>query len=115
MEQTDVEMKPSMEEVCSVAVESKPVAEEKEVHEEVSEKEIQPAASAPSAVQENIVEKFETVEHAEHIETEADMTGSVSISFIVSVCCLYILIGFIVIHFQFTLRCILCAGPFGIC
>lgn len=100
MEQTDVEMKPSVEEVCSVAVESKPVAEEKEDHEEVSEKEIQPAA--PSVVQEDVVEKFETAEHPEHIETEADMTGSVSISFVISVCCL---IGFTVIHFQFTLRC----------
>jgi hypothetical protein len=75
--QTDVEMKPSLEEVCSVAVESKPVAEEEEVHEEVSEKEIQPAE--PSAAQEDIVEKLETVEHPEHIDTEADMTGRVYI------------------------------------
>jgi hypothetical protein len=110
-------MKPSLEDVCSVTMESKPVAEEKEVHEEVSKKEIQPAA--PNAVQEDTVGIFETVEHAEHIETEteaeADMTGSVSISFIIPVCCLYILIGFAVIHFHFSLRCVLCAGPFGIC
>lgn len=110
-EQTDVEVKPSLEEVCSVAEESKPVAEEKEVPEEVSEKENQPAE--PSAFQEDIVEKLDTVEHAEHIETEADMTGSISISFVISVCCLYVLIDFTVIHFQFILRCVLCSGPFG--
>jgi hypothetical protein len=91
-EQTAVEIKPSLEEVCSIAAESKPVAEEKKVHEEeVSEKEIQPPEprvvqeeiqpAEPRVVQGDVAEKLEAVEHPEHTETaetEADMTGSSS-------------------------------------
>jgi hypothetical protein len=76
-EQTAVEMKPSLEEGCSIAAESKTVAEEKKVDEEVSEKVIQ--AAEPSVVKEDVAEKLEAVEHPEHAETaetEADMTGS---------------------------------------
>jgi hypothetical protein len=91
-EQMDVEIKPSLEEVCSVAVESKPVAEEKEVLEEVNKQEIQPAE--PSVVQEDVAEKLETVEHPEHTEIEADMTGSAYTSLVISICS----------HFEVTLR-----------
>jgi hypothetical protein len=92
--QTDVETKPSLEEVCPVTVESKPVTEEKEAHEEVREKGIQP--TEPGVFQEDIGEKLETAEHPEHTETEADMTGGVYSLCVIGVFSLYILISFIV-------------------
>jgi hypothetical protein len=80
--QPDVEVELSLEETSSVTVESKPVAEEMEVHEEADEKAVQPVE--PKVVQEEVVEKLEAADHPEHIEPEVDMTGSVSISSIVS-------------------------------
>jgi hypothetical protein len=89
--QTDAEMKPSLEENCSVAVESKPVTQEKDIHEEVEQKEIQPVE--PSMFQDETVEKLETAEHPEHIEPEVDMTGSV-INLSVSCNCSSVLLSY---------------------
>jgi hypothetical protein len=79
-EQTDVETRPSSEETCLVAVESEPITEEKQVHEEVNEKETQPFDH--DVAQEEIREKLETAEHSEHIGPEVDMTGSYPFSVI---------------------------------
>lgn len=78
VKQPDVKVEPSLEETASVTVESKPVAEETEVHEEAIEQAVQPVE--PKVVQEEVVEKPEAAEHPEHIEPEVDMTGSVPIS-----------------------------------
>jgi len=73
VEQTGVEIQPSSEEICLVAVESEPVIE-KQVHEEVNEKEV--LQSDHDVVQEEIQEKLEAAEHSEHSGSEFDMTGS---------------------------------------
>jgi hypothetical protein len=57
-----------------MAVESEPIIEEKQVHEEVTEKEI--LQFDDGVVQEEIQEKLETAEHSEHSGPEVDMTGS---------------------------------------
>jgi hypothetical protein len=79
-EQTDVEMKPSSEEICLVALDSEPITEVKQGHEEVNEKEIQQFGHG--VAQEEIREKLEMVEHSEHIGPEVDMTGSYPLSVI---------------------------------
>jgi hypothetical protein len=74
VEQTDVEIKPSSEEICLMAVESEPIVEDKQVHEEENEKEI--LQFHDGVAQEEIQEKLEQAEHSEHIGAEVDMTGS---------------------------------------
>ena len=81
VEQTGVETRPSSEEICLVAVESEPIIEEKQVHEEVNEKEILQFDGGVS--QEEIREKLETAEHTEHSGPEVDMTGSYPFSVII--------------------------------
>ena len=81
VEQTGVEIKPSSEEICLMAVESEPIIEEKQVHEEVNEKEI--LQFDRDVVQEEIREKLETAEHSEHSGSEVDMTGSYPFSVII--------------------------------
>jgi len=73
VEQTGVEIQPSSEEICLMAVESEPIIE-KQVHEEVNENEI--LQSDHDVVQEEIQEKLETAEHSEHSGSEVDMTAS---------------------------------------
>jgi len=80
VEQTGVEIRPSSEEICLMAVESEPIIE-KQVHEEVNEKEI--LQSDHGVDQEEIQEKLETAEHSEHIGPEVDMTGSYPFSVII--------------------------------
>lgn len=81
VEQTGIEIRPSSEEICLVAVESEPIIEEKQVHEEVNEKEI--LQFDDGVAQEEIGEKFETAEHSEHSGPEVDMTGSCPFSVII--------------------------------
>jgi hypothetical protein len=81
VEETGVEIRPSSEEICLMAVESEPIIEEKQVHEEVNEKEI--LQVDPGVVQEEIQEKLETAEHTEHSGPEVDMTGSNPFSVII--------------------------------
>ena len=81
VEQTGVEIRPSSEEICLMAVESEPVVEEKQVHEEVNEKEI--LQFDRDVVQEEIQEKLETTEHSEYSGPEVDMTGSYPFSVII--------------------------------
>jgi len=73
VEQTGVEIQPYSEEICLMAVESEPIIE-KQVHEEVNEKEV--LQSDCGVVREEIREKLETAKHSEHIGPEVDMTGS---------------------------------------
>jgi len=80
VEQTGVEIQPSSEEICLMAVESEPIIE-KQVHEEVNENEI--LQSDHDVVQEEIQEKLETAEHSEHSGSEVDMTGSYPFSVII--------------------------------
>jgi len=79
VEQTGVEIQPSSEEICLMALESEPIIE-KQVHEEVNEKEI--LQSDRDVVQE-IQEKLETAKHSEHSGPEVDMTGSYPFSVII--------------------------------
>ena len=81
IEQTGVEIRPSSEEICLMAVESEPTVEEKQVREEVNEKEI--LQFDHGAVQEVIREKLETAEHSEHSGPEVDKTGSYPFSIII--------------------------------
>ena len=92
VEQTGVEIRPSSEEICLVAVESEPITKEKQVHEEVNEKEnlqfdikekqVHEEGNEKEnlqfdhgVVQEEIQEKLETAEHSDHSGPEVDMTG----------------------------------------